>query len=93
MHRGTCVYKAFFNFQCHLHPIHSMMLLFGFRRYETCWLPVLARFDTEGDHVTVAAPLDVDWIWHVHRLAPAKYHADCRKIIGESHCPLLDMQI
>ena len=48
------------------------------RRYETIWLPLLA----ENPGVSLEAPLDVHWVWHVHMLCPKKYAADCESIIG-----------
>lgn len=47
------------------------------RRYETQWLPLLAKY---RDVKSLAAPTDVAWVWLMHALAPAKYHADVLRI-------------
>lgn len=52
-------------------------VLFGFR-YETIFLPIAAQLDTKD----VAGPLDVQWIWHCHMLAPRYYIDDCMKLVG-----------
>ena len=48
------------------------------RRYETIWLPAIAR----SGKLEVAPPLDVEWIWHCHMLSPTAYQEDARKITG-----------
>ncbi|XP_063399983.1 uncharacterized protein LOC134684614 [Mytilus trossulus] len=48
-------------------------------RYEKFWLPLLAV----NDHLHVAAPLDICWIWHCHMLSPLAYARDCNKIFGK----------
>ncbi len=48
------------------------------RRYETCWLPLVA----EHNGKEVAPPLDVHWVWHVHMLAPYYYEKDCLHIVN-----------
>lgn len=58
-----------------------------FRRYEQLWLPLLA---SASENVTLCPPLDVAWLWHCHRLAPASYARACMEIFGASHaldCP------
>ena len=42
----------------------------------------MAKYGGGEEGRNKVAPLDVAWIWHVHRLAPRKYHEDCRKIVG-----------
>ena len=49
------------------------------QRYETCWLPLLAK---HRDVKEMAAPLDVAWAWLMHALAPSKYAADVQSIAG-----------
>jgi hypothetical protein len=49
------------------------------RRYEQCWLPLVA----EHDGKEIAPPLDVHWIWHVHMLAPYYYEKDCQKLVNK----------
>lgn len=42
-------------------------------RYRQMWLPLAAEY-----HGTVlAAPLDIEWVWHCHMLSPRDYHEDC----------------
>ena len=50
---------------------------FGFR-YEVFWLPLIAEFPD----ATVAAPLDIAWVWHVHMLSPLAYERDCSEIVS-----------
>ncbi|CAE8727850.1 unnamed protein product [Polarella glacialis] len=40
------------------------------RRYETIWLPIVAK-SSEKDGQALAAPLDVEWVWHCHMLCPS----------------------
>ncbi|KAL9978859.1 hypothetical protein ACROYT_G016439 [Oculina patagonica] len=57
------------------------------RRYELLWLPFASRFYTD---TILAAPLDIEWVWHVHMLAPSYYEQDCLNIISTvlDHSPL-----
>jgi len=48
-------------------------------RYERLWLPLVAG--RTAPH-TLIPPLDVAWVWHLHRLAPLKYAAYCRARFG-----------
>lgn len=48
------------------------------RRYEAFWLPLAAEHKKE----CLAAPLDIEWVWHCHMLAPVAYESDCKKIAG-----------
>ena len=50
---------------------------FGFR-YEVFWLPLIAEFPD----ATVAAPLDIAWVWHVHMLSPLAYERDSNEIVS-----------
>ncbi|XP_062183509.1 glycine-rich domain-containing protein 1-like isoform X2 [Phragmites australis] len=52
-------------------------------RYKACWLPLLAKHtrDAVVDGPLVV-PLDCEWIWHCHRLNPAQYIRDCKKVYG-----------
>ena len=49
------------------------------RRYEAFWLPLAAEHKKEH----LAAPLDIEWVWHCHMLAPVCYEADCTSIVGK----------
>ena len=55
------------------HVIHNAV-----RRYETIWLPLLAR----NSERFIEPPLDVHWVWHVHMLCPKKYAADCKELLS-----------
>jgi len=44
------------------------------RRYEAFWLPLAAQHKKE----CLVAPLDIEWLWHCHMLAPLAYEADCK---------------
>ena len=59
-----------------------MNCLCNFRRYEQFWLPLVAKYGEKVDGMKLIPPLDVGWIWHVHMLAPVKYHEDCVRLIG-----------
>lgn len=48
------------------------------RRYEAFWLPLAAEHKKES----LAAPLDIELVWHCHMLAPLAYEADCKSIAG-----------
>ena len=58
------------------------------RRYETIWLPLLAKTSQLPDSRTLVPPPDVAWVWIVHLLAPEHYHEDMAKI-GWSSAPSL----
>ena len=47
-------------------------------RYETCWLPLLAKLPASG----ALPPPDVEWVWAVHLLSPASYIKDCEAKYG-----------
>lgn len=51
------------------------------QRYLTLWLPVLARFQNPS---RLIPPLDVAWVWLVHRFNPARYEADCVRLHGKA---------
>lgn len=48
------------------------------QRYEKYWLPLAGRHPEKA----LAAPLDIQWVWHCHMLAPIAYYRDCHKIVG-----------
>ncbi|KAK7489680.1 hypothetical protein BaRGS_00019075 [Batillaria attramentaria] len=47
-------------------------------RYENYWMPLAAKHPSE----TLAAPLDVEWMWHCHMLSPLHYQHDCNQVAG-----------
>ena len=49
-------------------------------RYERVWMPLLATEIPSG--ARLAAPLDVQWVHHLHRLDPDAYRADCERGFG-----------
>lgn len=46
------------------------------RRYEKLWLPLAAEHAQER----LAAPLDIEWVWHCHLLCPLVYEKDCQSL-------------
>jgi hypothetical protein len=46
------------------------------------WLPLLATYGAGGAPLLLAAPLDVAWVWHLHRLQPDAYVDDCMAAFG-----------
>jgi len=52
-------------------------------RYVRLWLPLVAE---QCDHVsgtnTLVPPIDIAWIWHLHRLAPQHYARYCTTRFG-----------
>ncbi len=51
-------------------------------RYEELWLPLLAAREQRGTASALVPPVDIAWVWHLHRLAPLKYAAYCRERFG-----------
>jgi hypothetical protein len=79
-------------FQHHnfLQALHSMGVTLkkpsseSFRRYKDLWLPLVAK-SYESERVVrnqLAPPPDIAWLWHCHRLAPAKYEEYIRQQFG-----------
>jgi hypothetical protein len=58
----------------------------SFRRYKDLWLPLVAKsYDSERIvRNQLAPPPDIAWLWHCHRLAPAKYEEYIRQQFGSS---------
>jgi hypothetical protein len=46
-------------------------------RYEVIWLPMLQKHNYDEKLI---APIDVEWIWHVHMLCPTQYIEDMKSI-------------
>jgi len=63
------------------------------RRYERCWLPLVAEADCSE---SLSPPVDVHWIWHCHMLSPYHYERDClrliNKVIGHSVRPAAQLE-
>ena len=52
-------------------------------RYEKFWLPLLAEISSSPEtDLTWCPPLDIQWVWHTHMLAPVQYSQDCQAIVG-----------
>ena len=67
----------------HLKQPH--ILLNALRRYEVFWLPLLVKHESETTNNTAPVlqpPLDVEWMWHVHLLAPYEYENNCNALIS-----------
>jgi hypothetical protein len=56
--------------------IPAFLFLASTRRYETIWLPVLAKALTQGKADALLPPIDVLFISYVHRIAPQAYYKD-----------------
>jgi hypothetical protein len=57
------------------------------RRYECVWLPFLHRHKKyRSKKVDIPPPLDVAYIWHVHRLDP-NYTTFCKEAFGHVFVP------
>ena len=48
-------------------------------RYVKFWLPLAAEHPEE----ILAAPLDIEWVWHCHMLSPILYGTDVMNICGK----------
>lgn len=51
-------------------------------RYYQCWLPLLSTKLDSTTSKTLVPPLDIAWIWHVHRSNPDSYHKYCQDNFG-----------
>lgn len=51
-------------------------LLAPCRRYETIWLPILAKALVQGKAHELLPPIDVLFISYLHRIAPQAYYKD-----------------
>ena len=56
-------------------PRNQKVLLEAVRRYEDLWIPFLALAPPE-ERTSLVPPLDVEWVWHCHMLAPFAYERD-----------------
>ena len=52
------------------------------RRYEQCWLPLAAEYN-DYNKEAISPPLDIQWIWHCHMLAPYYYEKDCLNLVNK----------
>ena len=59
-----------------MEPVTAQMV----HRYARQWLPLVNSVQTEQLHWI--PPPDIAWLWHCHRLAPARYQAFCEMRFG-----------
>ena len=57
----------------------GQLLANAIRRYEHLWLPMAAK----ENMTQIAAPLDVEWVWYLHMLAPRVYDSDCQGLVSK----------
>jgi hypothetical protein len=72
------------------------------RRYERLWLPLVAQqheaagrgAQQQGGIAHLVPPLDIALLWHLHRLQPQAYAADCAEVRTASgrRAPVLHVQ-
>lgn len=71
---------------CRVHNIKllldPMVVENAVRRYETCWLPLVAEYAATRARSILAPPLDVAWIWLLHALDPTCYARDMQSIMS-----------
>ncbi|XP_071096191.1 uncharacterized protein [Haliotis cracherodii] len=60
------------------HLYEGPVLLRAIGHYERYWLPFASKHPIE----VLAAPLDIEWVWHCHMLAPMSNQKDCLSIVG-----------
>merc|ERR1719326_145627 len=62
----------------------SPSLICAATRYETQWIPLLRNLSVQTDvgAIDLVPPLDVAWVWHIHKLKPQSY-ANYLKAVGE----------
>ncbi|CAK0874890.1 unnamed protein product, partial [Prorocentrum cordatum] len=53
------------------------------RRYERLWLPLVAGLEPALQRALVP-PLDVEWAWHCHMLAPLAYRRDVSQVLARA---------
>ena len=51
--------------------------------YLECWLPSLEKMES-GEERWQPPPLNVAWVWHVHKLDPTNYAKDCNLWFGRT---------
>lgn len=67
------------------------------RRYERLWLPFIAQQHQQqqpNGYASLVPPVDIALLWHLHRLQPDAYAADCQELRTQSgaHPPVLHAQ-
>ncbi|XP_002731381.1 uncharacterized protein LOC100370003 [Saccoglossus kowalevskii] len=55
-------------------------ITYAIKRYEMFWLPLLASQGFKAE--PLAAPIDIEWVWHAHMLAPQEYTKDCITVVS-----------
>ncbi|XP_046558329.1 uncharacterized protein LOC124267451 [Haliotis rubra] len=59
--------------------IEGSSLQGAIERYSRYWLPLASKHPEE----VLAAPLDIEWVWHCHMLVPLTYQEDCISRVGQ----------
>ncbi|XP_061192853.1 uncharacterized protein LOC133201068 [Saccostrea echinata] len=62
---------------------NDAVLRYSIYRYEHFWLPLSAS--QSGSSLKpeyLHPPIDIEWVWHCHMLAPHKYAEDCMSLFG-----------
>eukprot|EP00924_Labyrinthula_sp_SR-Ha-C_P002588 snap_masked-scaffold_13-processed-gene-0.22-mRNA-1 protein AED:1.00 eAED:1.00 QI:0/0/0/0/1/1/2/0/437 len=57
---------------------------FSIYRYLELWLPLVLKHSQEKPVEKLVPPLDIAWLWHVHRLMPTSYLECCKKIASRN---------
>ena len=53
------------------------------KRYVKFWLPLVSHSGHESQgRAPLIPPVDIAWVWHLHRLAPRRYAAYCTERFG-----------
>ena len=53
------------------------------KRYVKFWLPLVSHSGYEGQgRAPLIPPVDIAWVWHLHRLAPRRYATYCTERFG-----------
>ena len=52
------------------------------RRYVSIWLPLMASCRDDEDRQKLIPPLDIQFVWLVHRLSPISYQCDTKALNG-----------
>ncbi|XP_062592625.1 uncharacterized protein LOC134254077 [Saccostrea cucullata] len=59
------------------------VLRYSIYRYENLWLPLVAsQNESTLQPEYLHPPVDIEWVWHCHMLAPHKYAEDCMSLFG-----------
>ncbi len=65
--------------------LDPMVVANAVRRYEQCWLPLVAAHAATRARSVLAPPLDVAWVWLLHVLDPVNY-AEVKRFFSRLVC-------